>query len=86
MINTDGHAAYPPAVAQLKAEGALASTPLLHSWFVQRGDGLILRTLSPNFALTPKLQHYQIVYERASSGIRVSMPCLRLRQARNDAN
>ena len=34
------------------------STPLLHSWFVQRGDGLILRTLSPNFALTPKLQHY----------------------------
>ena len=23
MINTDGHAAYPPAVAQLKAEGAL---------------------------------------------------------------
>ena len=24
MINTDGHAAYPPAVAQLKAEGALA--------------------------------------------------------------
>src|SRR5271166_5443902 len=36
------------------------STPLLHSWFVQRGDGLILRTLSPNFALTPKLQHYLI--------------------------
>src|ERR1700726_5125254 len=35
------------------------STPLLHSWFVQRGDGLILRTLSPNFALTPKLQHYR---------------------------
>ena len=34
------------------------STPLLHSWFVQRGDGLILRRLSPNFALTPKLQHY----------------------------
>src|ERR1700736_5310962 len=33
-------------------------TPLLHSWFAQRGDGLILRTLSPNFALTPKLQHY----------------------------
>ena len=24
VINTDGHAAYPPAVAQLKAEGALA--------------------------------------------------------------
>ena len=36
------------------------STPLLHSWFVQRDDGLILRTLSPNFALTPKLQHYPI--------------------------
>src|SRR5271165_6818491 len=35
------------------------STPLLHTWFVQRGDGLILRTLSPNFALTPKLQHYR---------------------------
>src|ERR1700736_4089969 len=34
------------------------STPLLHSWYVQRDDGLILRTLSPNFALTPKLQHY----------------------------
>jgi hypothetical protein len=34
------------------------STPSLHSWFVQRGGGLILRTLSPNFALTPKLQHY----------------------------
>ena len=34
------------------------STPLLHSRFVQCGDGLILRTLSPNFALTPKLQHY----------------------------
>jgi hypothetical protein len=31
---------------------------LLHTWFVQRGDGLILRTLSLNFALTPKLQHY----------------------------
>src|SRR5580692_10038515 len=27
--------------------------------FVQRDDGLILRTLSPNFALTPKLQHYR---------------------------
>ena len=24
VINTDGHAAYPPAVAQLKAEGNLA--------------------------------------------------------------
>jgi transposase-like protein len=24
VINTDGHAAYPPAVAQLKTEGALA--------------------------------------------------------------
>ena len=24
VINTDGHAAYPPAIAQLKAEGALA--------------------------------------------------------------
>ena len=24
VINTDGHAAYPPAVAQLKAEGAFA--------------------------------------------------------------
>ena len=36
------------------------STSLLHSWFVQRGDGLILRTLSPNFALTPKLQHYPL--------------------------
>ena len=33
---------------------------MLHSWFVQRGDGLILRTLSPNFALTPKLQHYRV--------------------------
>ena len=30
---------------------------MLHSWFVQRDDGLILRTLSPNLALTPKLQH-----------------------------
>ena len=38
------------------------STPLLHSWFVQRGDRLILRTLSPNFALTPKLQHYQLIH------------------------
>ena len=27
--------------------------------FVQRDDGLILRTLSPNFALTPKLQPYR---------------------------
>ena len=41
-----------------KRGGERRSTPLLHSWFVQRGDGLILRTLSPNFALTPKLQHY----------------------------
>src|SRR5580700_9167366 len=40
------------------------STPLLHSWFVQRGDGLILRTLSPNFALTPKLQHYRSKHSR----------------------
>ena len=42
-----------------RAGGEGRSTPSLHSWFVQRGDGLILRTLSPNFALTPKLQHYQ---------------------------
>src|ERR1700736_3630443 len=41
-----------------RASGEGRSTPLLHSWFVQRGDGLILRTLSPNVALTPKLQHY----------------------------
>ena len=32
-----------------RAGGEGRSTPLLHSWFVQRGDGLILRTLSPNF-------------------------------------
>src|SRR6202047_602219 len=44
------------------------STPLLHSWFVQRGDGLILRTLSPNFALTPKLQHYQKRYATELAG------------------
>jgi substrate-binding protein of zinc uptake complex component A len=43
-----------------RAGGEGRSTPLLHSWFVQRGDGLILRTLSPNFALTPKLQHYHL--------------------------
>src|SRR6266852_4728790 len=42
-----------------RAGGEGRSTPLLHSWLVQRGDGLILRTLSPNFALTPKLQHYR---------------------------
>jgi len=41
------------------AGGEGRSTPSLHSWFVQRGGGLILRTLSPNFALTPKLQHHQ---------------------------
>jgi hypothetical protein len=41
-----------------RADGEGRSTPLLHSWFVQRSDGLILRTLSPNFGLTPKLQHY----------------------------
>src|SRR5271166_3407274 len=29
-----------------RAGGEGRSTPLLHSWFVQRGDGLILRTLS----------------------------------------
>ena len=34
-----------------RSGGEGRSTPLLHSWFVQRGDGLILRTLSPNFAL-----------------------------------
>ena len=44
--------------ARKRAGGEGRSTPLLHSWFVQRGDGLILRTLSPNFVLTPKLQHY----------------------------
>src|SRR5580700_2882013 len=43
-----------------RAGGQGRSTPLFHSWFVQRGDGLILRTLSPTFALTPKLQHYPI--------------------------
>ena len=43
---------------QKRAGGEGRCTPLLHSWFVQRGDGLILRTLSPNFALTPKLEHY----------------------------
>ena len=45
-----------------RAGGEGRATPLLHSWFVQRDDGLILRTLSPNFALTPKLQHYQDLY------------------------
>ena len=143
VINTDEHAAYPPAVAQLKAEGALAedcrhrlvpylnnharagpprhqapdsrkpafplvlgslahdrrlrsdpydpqrpgvrkragcegrSTPLLHSRFVQRGDGLILRTLSPNFALTPKLQHYPALYCRISTADQTSERDLR---------
>ena len=38
-----------------RAGGEGRSTPLLHSWFVQRGDGLILRTLSPNFALNSKV-------------------------------
>jgi IS6 family transposase len=42
-----------------RADGEGRSTPLLHSWFVQRGGSLILRTLSPHFARTPKLQHYQ---------------------------
>ena len=42
-----------------RAGGQGWSTPLLHSWFVQRDDGLILRALSPNFALTPKLQHHR---------------------------
>src|SRR5271166_859642 len=41
-----------------RSGGEGRSTPLLHSSFVQRGDRLILRALSPNFALTPKLQHY----------------------------
>src|SRR3984893_17054042 len=47
------------------AGGQGRSTPLLHSWFVQRGDGLVLRTLSPNFALTPKLQHYPLTAQCA---------------------
>jgi hypothetical protein len=40
----------------------------LHSRPVQRGGGLILRTLSPNFALTPKLQHYRIRPRRRDLG------------------
>src|SRR5208283_2761008 len=51
--------------ARKRAGGDGWSTPLLHSWFVQRGDGLILRTRSPNFALTPKLQHYQGTHQAA---------------------
>ena len=46
------------------------STPLLHSRFVQRGDGLILRTLSPNFALTPKLQHYHLECPDINTGLK----------------
>ena len=43
----------PPGIANdspdvTPAGGEGRSTPLLHSWLVQRGDGLILRTLSPN--------------------------------------
>jgi hypothetical protein len=34
------------------------SAALLHSRSVQRGRGPILRILSPNFALSPKLQHH----------------------------
>jgi hypothetical protein len=45
-----------PGVRECVGEGR--STPSLHSRFVQRDGGLILLTLSPNFALTPNLQHY----------------------------
>ncbi len=39
-----------------------------------------MKLLMNRFALT------KIVHERAYSGIRISMPGLRLRQVRNDAN
>ena len=56
-LRSDSYDPQRPGVRK-RAGGQGRSTPLLHSWFVQRGDGLILRTLSPSFALTPKLQHY----------------------------
>ena len=57
-LRSDPYDPQRPGVRKRGGEGR--STPLLHSWFVQRGDGLILRTLSPSFALTPKLQHYRL--------------------------
>jgi hypothetical protein len=58
---------YDPQKARCTEARTAAKGGLLHCFilglfvcsFVQRGDGLILRTLSPNFALTPKLQHYR---------------------------
>jgi hypothetical protein len=54
------------AIHMIRKGQACGSAPaarggLVHCFIlgiVQRGDGLILRALSPNFALTPKLQHY----------------------------
>jgi hypothetical protein len=54
-----------------KRGGEGRSASLLHSWFVQRGNGLILRTLSPNFALTPKLQHYRPHEPQSSAACRL---------------
>ena len=53
-LNTSRHAILDEAMKPTAAQCPSGKGPLLHSWFVQRGDGLILRTLSPNFALTPK--------------------------------
>jgi transposase-like protein len=47
-----------PGVRKCAGWEGCSAAPL-HSRPVQRGGGLILRTLSPNFALTPKLQHYR---------------------------
>ena len=59
-LRSNSHDPQRPGVRK-RAGGEGRSTPLLHTWSVQRGDGLILRTLSLNFALTPKLQHYQLL-------------------------
>src|SRR5271166_2311825 len=37
---------YDPQRPDVRKSAGGGSTPLLHTWFVQRGDGLILRTLS----------------------------------------
>ena len=56
---SEGSAAKTSRAANLRLPEKQWSRLHCHSWFVQRGDGLILRTLSPNLALTPKLQHYR---------------------------
>src|SRR5580700_6223400 len=66
VINTDKHAGYPPAIAQLKAEGALEE---IHSRAV-RGEGLAIIAHRLVFYLNS--QTHRILSNRAETGHRRS--------------